>query len=153
MDITVTIPVSTVSYLLWLKTSYIGFGITDDKGTSLVDKIEIGPDQKDIFSELMKQSSREVLKSFVSRQGDVTGTPFEYSTTNVIYRVNECEPVLTQASALKSELEEDVKNAIYTYVTMLWFRLKGNEKYSALFLAEFSELQASIQGILHRLHD
>lgn len=153
MDITINIPVTSISYTTWLRTSYIGFGLVDDSGKSLVASIEIGPDQKDFFQEIMAQATREVLKSFVSRQGDVNGVPFLYDGANVIYRFNEGEPVLPQSAALVSELEQDVKNAIYTFVTMVWFRFKGNEKYSTLFLTEFSELQTSISGILHRLHD
>jgi hypothetical protein len=153
MDITVNIPVTAISYTTWLRTSYIGFGLVDEKGNSLVSTIEIGPDQKDFFQNIMEQAAREVLKSFVTRQGDVNGVPFSYDGTNVIYRFNECEPVLVQADALKSELTEDVRNALFTYVTMKWFSLKGNEKYATLFVSEFADLQRSIQGILHRLHD
>jgi len=153
MDITVSIPVTAISYTAWLRTSHIGFGLVDDKGQSLISSIEIGPDQKDFFQNIMEQATREVSKLFVTRQGDVNGVPFSYDGLNAIYRFNECEPVLPQAPALKSELEEDVKNAIYTFVTMLWFRLKGNEKYSTLFLAEYSDLQGSILSILYRLHD
>lgn len=153
MDITINIPVTAISYTTWLRTSYVGFGLVDEKGKSLISTIEIGPDQKDFFQNVMEQASREVLKSFVTRQGDVNGVPFSYDGTNAIYRFNECEPVLPQADALKSELTEDVRNALFTYVTMIWFRLKGNEKYAGLFLSEFSDLQRSIQGILHRLHD
>lgn len=153
MDITVNIPVTAISYTTWLRTSYISYGLVDDSGKPLVSSIEIGPDQKDFFQNVMEQASREVLKSFVSRQGDVNGVPFSYDGTNVIYRFNECEPVLPQAAALKSELEQDVKNAIYTFVTLMWFKLKGNEKYSALLMSEFSDLQTSISGILYRLHD
>lgn len=153
MDITVNIPVTEISYTTWLRTSYIGFGLVDDKGNSLISTIEIGPDQKDFFQNVMQQAVREVLKSFVTRQGDVNGVPFSYDGTNAIYRFNECEPVLPQADALKSELTEDVRNAIFAFVTMMWFKLKGNEKYAGLFMSEFSDLQNSIQGILHRLHD
>jgi len=153
MDITVNIPVTAISYTTWLRTSYMSFGLVDENGKSIVATIEISPDQKDFFQNVMEQAAREVLKSFVTRQGDVNGVPFSYDGTNAIYRFNECEPVLPQADALKSELTEDVRNALFAYVTMTWFRLKGSEKYAGLFLSEFSDLQKSIQGILHRLHD
>jgi len=153
MDIIVNIPVTAISYTTWLRTSYISFGLVDESGKSLVSTIEIGPDQKDFFQNIMEQATREVSKLFVTRQGDVNGVPFSFDGTNAIYRFNECEPVLPQASALKSELDEDVKNAIYSFVTMLWFRLKGNEKYSALLMSEFADLQISINSILYRLHD
>lgn len=153
MDITVNIPVTAISYTTWLRTSYIGFGLVDDKGNSLIATIEIGPDQRDFFQNVMEQAAREVLKSFVTRQGDVNGVPFSYDGTNAIYRFNEGEPVLPQADALKSELTEDVRNALFAYVTMKWFSLKGNEKFTGLLMSEFSDLQKSIQGILYRLHD
>ncbi len=153
MDIQVGIPVTDIAYTTWLRTSYVGFGLIDAEGKSLVATIEIGPDQTDFFRNVMNQAAREVLKSFVTRQGDVSGVPFEYNGASLIYRFKEGEPVLPQAAALKSELEEDVRNAVFTFVTMMWFKLKGNEKYAGLFMSEFADLQKSIQGILHRLHD
>ena len=152
-DVTVDITISMVSYKAWLTTSYIATALISEAGTPLISNNELGPDQEDFFQNVMEQAAREVLKSFVTRQGDVNGVPFSYDVTNAIYRFNECEPVLRQADALKSELTEDVKNALFTYVTIKWFAIKGNEKYAALFMSEFANIQNSIQGILHRLHD
>jgi len=153
MDVDVNILVTSISYTTWLRTSLIANGLKDDKGNSLISLIEIGPDQEDAFLDFMGQATREVLKSFVSRQGDAIGVPFEYNGTNVIYRFAEGEPVLPQAAALKSILSEDVKNALFAYVTALWFGLKGNEKYVPLFMTTFNDLVLSIQGNLYRLHD
>lgn len=152
-DITITIAVSSVKYTTWLRTSYIGLSKISDKGLPMIDNTELGPDEEDALVNFMEEASREVEKLFITRQGDVNGVPFEYDGTNAIYRFNEEEPVLTQASAIKSALNEDVKNALFSYVTYLWFKLKGDVANTSLFLSKFQGLSSDIQNHLHRLHD
>jgi len=153
MDVVVTIPVSSVQYTTWLRTSYIGLSIVSDAGTPMVEQIELGTDQEGALKNLLDEATREVAKIFTSRQGDVTGTPFEYDGTDAIYRFNECEPVLTAASSIKEQLNEDVKNAIFAYVSYLWFTFKGNKDYANFYIGKFQDNSISIQGHLHRLHD
>jgi hypothetical protein len=152
-DVVVTIPVSDVSYTTWLRTSYIGMSLVTDDGTPLIQSTELGVDHEDAFANFMEEAAREVEKLFISRQGDATGVPFEYDGTNAIYRFNEATPLLNQAAAIKSTLDEDVKNALFTYVTLLWFKLKGNDKQTAFMMEKFITLGDSIKGHLHRLHD
>ena len=151
-DVVITIETSVVSYQAWLRTSYIGMGLVEE-GTPLIKTTELGPDQVDAFTNLIEESAREVLKLFLSRQGDATGVPFEITTTKVIYRFDEGTPVLNQAAAIKSDLAEDVKNAIYAYITLLWFQLKGNEEQIAWLTGVYSKLGTDIHGNLYRLHD
>ena len=152
-DVVVTIPVSEVSYTAWLRTSYIGMSLVTDDGTPLIQTTELGVDQEDAFANFMDEATREVLQLFISRQGDAAGTPFEYDGINAIYRFAEATPVLTQASAIKSALDEDVKNALFAYVTLLWFKLKGNDKQAAFMMDKFIKITTTILSNLYRLHD
>ncbi len=106
-----------------------------------------------ILANFLDEATREVEKLFVSRQGDAVGVPFEYDGVNAIYRFLEGEPALAQEAAIKSVLEEDVKNALFTYVTTLWFELKANEVQGSLMMAKFIKLSRNILGNLYRLHD
>lgn len=152
-DVVITIPVSAVSYTTWLRTSYISSALVSGDGTPLIKSGELGPDQEDALSDFMEEATREVLKLFLSRQGDVAGVPFSYDGTDVIYRFNEEAPVLPQAAAIKDSLEEDVKNAIFTYVTMLWYKLKLNADQIALLVNRYEKVAKNIDRHLYKLHD
>ena len=153
-DVVVTISVSSVQYRDWLRTSYTAMSQVSEAGTPMIDMLELGPDQEDVFLDLMEESTREVLKLFSSRQGDVSGVPFEYDpTTDVIYRFNEGEPVLAHAASLKSQLNEDVKNALFSYVTAMWFDFKGNSDISGYYFSKFEKLATDIERNLYLLHD
>lgn len=153
MDVTIDISVSSVQYTTWLRTSYIGMSIVSEAGVPMVEQIELGVDQEDALVNLLEEASREVAKIFISRQGDVEGIPFEYDGANAIYRFKECEPYLNQAVAIKSTLSEDVKNALYAWVTYLWFKLKGKNDQVAGLMSKYQRLSTDIQGSIHRLHD
>ena len=152
-DVVVNIVVSSVSYKAWLNTSYIGSGLLDANGKPLIKITELGNDQEDAFTEFMEEATRELLKIFLSRQGDVSGVPFEYDGVNAIYRFNEGVPLLPQAAAIKNALYEDAKNALYTYVTILWFKVKFNEAQLTMLMDRYNKLTNNIENHLYRLHD
>lgn len=151
-DVVVTIPISDVSYTTWLRTSQIGASLSKE-GVPLPDSAEMGPDQEDAFANFTDEASREVLKVYVSRQGDATGDPFEQTATDIIYRFNEAIPVLPQAATIKSSLGEDTKNAIYTFITILWFKLKMNEDQLIYLKERYEKLVSNIENHLYKLHD
>jgi hypothetical protein len=76
-DVTVDITISLVSYKAWLTTSYIATTLVGEGGIPLIVNNELGPDQEDAFSVLIDEAANEVLKLFVSRQGNAEGVPFE----------------------------------------------------------------------------
>lgn len=152
-DVVITIPVSDVEYVSWLRTSYIASNIKDGEGNPMVISNEIGPDQIDVFTNLIKDASIEVLKLFSSRQGDAVGVPYEFDGNNITYRFNEATPVLPQAVGLKAILEDDVRNALYTYVTIKWFEYKTNADQVAILNGIFEKLSNNIHDNLYRLHD
>ncbi|WP_372647757.1 hypothetical protein [Draconibacterium sp.] len=152
-DVTVNIEVSNVSFQAWLRTSYISLGLVGDDGKPMILNTEMGPDQVDAFENVMEESAREVLKVFLSRQGDVTGVPFEYDGSNAIYRFREEEPVLAQGEAIKSALNEDVKNALYMYTTSLWLRMKNMDKQADYMMERYHKITDNINIHLYKLHD
>lgn len=152
-DVVVTIPISDISYKSWLNSSYIAESIRDSEGNSLIKQFELGPDQKDVFNDMIIEATREVLKLYVGRQGDVEGTAFEISTNNATYRFREGEPVLPHSDALKSSLAEDTKNAIYTYVSALWFKMKNTESQVSHLMDRYNKIANNIDINLYKLHD
>lgn len=151
-DVVVTINISDVSYTSWLRTSLVGAATVKD-GVPLIETTEMGPDQVDVFSNFITESCREVLKIFASRQGDADGTPFEKTDTQVIYRFKEETPVLPQAASLKETLNEDAKNAIYTFITLMWFKVKGNKEMVDYLSERYEKLAGNIDHCLYKLHD
>jgi hypothetical protein len=152
-DVVISIPISSVSYSAWLRTSYTGLGLVSTDAMPLIEATELGPDQEDFFSNLLTEASREILKLFVSRQWDVSGIPFEHTSTNVIYRFNEQQPVLAQSSYLQSILSEDVKNALYLHVTIHWYLTKGIDKHVVHLLERYNKLLDNIDVSISKLHD
>lgn len=152
MDVVINISTTSVSYIAWLRTSIIGTSLVSEVGP-LIEQTELGPDQEVSLVNFMEEASREVAKLFISRQGNVDGIPFEYDGVNAIYRFKEEEPVLKQASSIKEVLNEDVKNALYAWVTYLWFKLKNQGDQASSLINKYQRLSIDIQGNIHRLHD
>ena len=152
-DVVVSISVTNVQYTIWLRTSYIGQSIVSETGVPMIEQNELSPDQDDALNNFLHESTREVLKVFLSRQGDVTGIPFSFDNSVVTYRFKEEEPVLAHAASIKETLNEDVKNAIYVYATYLWFQFKGNDKQSEYMINRYGKLINNIDRHLYKLHD
>lgn len=148
MDIEITIPLSTLSYSLWLRTSYSSLG-----AQLPVEDIEFGADQLDAFNNLTSEAARKILRSFSSRQGDVTGLPFEITSETVTYRFSEGVPALSanKTLSLTEELKERTKMAIYGFVTSMWFQMKGID--SSIVEAKYNSEIEVIEQLLHQLHD
>lgn len=127
--------------------------IVGEEGIPLIVNNELGPDQEDVLTNFMDEASREVLKSFVSRQGNVSGIPFQKTATDVTYRFKEETPLLPQALALKETLTEDVKNALFLYVTFLWLKIKKNNDQAQFFYDRYQKTINDITGCIYLLHD
>lgn len=152
-DATITVAVSDVSYSAWIRTSYLAMSNISQKGYPLIDLLELGKDEKDIFNEFVAEAAKEILKIFVPRQDNVTGSPFSIDVSgNIVYRFIENTPILPNATVLKITLTEAVKQAIYNYVAANWLNMKGVE-YAKFAYAKFEMLSDEIKGILYTLHD
>ena len=77
-DLVVRVQASSVQYRNWLRTSYIALSQVSEDGLPMIKQFEFGADQEDAFKDFMNEATLEVSKLFSSRQGDVTGIPFEY---------------------------------------------------------------------------
>lgn len=152
-DVTVDITFTKVKYQTWLRSSLIGLSMTSKDGKPLIEANELGPDQENYLVNFMEEATLEVAKLFQSRQGDVNGVPFEYDGTDAIYRFNEETPVLPQADAIKSSLYKDVENALFTYVSFLWFQLKDNTEQAKYMIEKYQKLSDNINVHLYKLHD
>ena len=102
---------------------------------------------------LLKEAAKEVLRCFVSRQGDAIGVPYEVSSTTVTYRFAEATPVLTQADAIKTRLAENTRDAIVYFIMAALYKTDGNTNKLALMQQKCVELINELTGDLYRLHD
>lgn len=152
-DYQISIEFEMMEYLAWLRSSYLVLSQISEGGTPMIDQLELGLDQRDIFTSFWTESALEVSKLFTTRQHDVNGVPFEFSSNDAIYRFNEGEPVLTQAAAIKAQMNEDVKQAIYCYIAMMWFKLKQLNFAVDYYSDKYAKLALDIKRNLYYLHD
>lgn len=112
-----------------------------------------------ITSDFVKEAAKEVLKAYISRQGDVEGLAFEYDSTDnpdtIIYRFAENDSPLpdNQTTAITTRLADNTKDAIIYYVLVSLYNTDGNANKEALMLNKALELIDILSGDLHRLHD
>lgn len=111
-----------------------------------------------ITSDFTKEAAKEILKSFVSRQGDVSGLGFEYDLAdsgNIVYRFAENENPLpsNQTAAITTNLTDNVSDAIIYHVLSSLYKTDGNASKEKEMYLKVIELVDLITGDLHRLHD
>lgn len=155
MDIEINVDVSSVSYRSWLRTSYMGSSISDKNGMPMIEDVELGLDQEDAFNDFLSEASKKVLGLFTSRQATVNGLPYESSATELTYRFKEGEPSLPAnlTTSLTTTLTEDTKEAVYSYISYLWFGVKNMQNVSAEYMAKYIALSDNIERLLYKLHD
>lgn len=152
-DYAIVIGISDLEYTAWLRTSYASLGLLDKEGNPALDVEELGPDQADAFSNFKDEASREVLKLFVPRQGDLTAAPFSDDGTDITFRIYEREPVLGNSAGIKAALDSDVKTALFTYVTLLWYVNKGHVENAKILMEKYNKISNDIEYNLYRIHD
>jgi len=111
-----------------------------------------------VSTDFLKEASKEVLKAFISRQGDVVGVAYEYDLAdsgNIIYRFAEnSDPLATnQTAAITTRLSDNTEDAIIYYVLVSLYRTDGNITKEKEMLFKAMELIDLLSGDLHRLHD
>lgn len=106
-----------------------------------------------ITGDLLNEAAKELLRCFVSRQGDVAGTPYTNNTTSVIFLFSEGTPVLAQATAIKERLEKNCQDFIVYYIMAALYKMDGNDKKVILMQGNAAQLINEITGDLYRLHD
>lgn len=180
-DITVTVPIKTVfrevarrSAVATETDPFYAQKSTEEKQYS-----QLQGEGDRITSDFVKEAAKEVLKAYLSRQGDVTGIAFEYDrvsaeavvddpladppvvgspeerTGDIIYRFSENSSPLNenQTNAIVTRLTNNTRDAIVYYVLVSLYRTDGNQKKEAELLAKALSLIDELSGDLYRLHD
>ena len=106
-----------------------------------------------ITLDFVTEAAKEVLKAYLSRQGDVIGVPFEQTAADIIYRFAEGTPALGQKDAIESRLQDNTRDAVIYYVLVSLYRTDGNQNKYAEMLAKAKVLIDELSGDLYRLHD
>lgn len=108
-----------------------------------------------ITLDFVKEAAKEVLKAYVSRQGDVEAEPYIFDTTEgyVRYSFSECTPALKQRDAIVKRLTDNTKHAIVYYVLVSLYRTDGNAAKEERSLIKAQQLIDELSGDLYRLHD
>lgn len=150
---TITIQVSDVSFQTWMRTSYIAMSQISQSGAPLIDLLELGRDERDVFDNLVKEAANEILKIFASRQDNVIGSSFTIDLDGAItYKFSENTPILSNATNLKLILQENVKQALYNYVAFNWLSSKGQD-YAKFVYDKYLQFCEDIKATLYLLHD
>lgn len=159
-DIVITIPITTVFKEVARRSSVAAETDPFYKGSTTEKKqySQLHGEGDRITSDFLKEASKEVLKAYVSRQGDVTGAAFEYdlvSSGNIIYRFAESSVPLetNQTAALTTRLQNNTKDALVYYVLVSLYRTDGNVNKEVEMLKKALELIDNLTGDLYRLHD
>lgn len=156
-DITITVPIKSVFREVARRTAiatqtdpFYAQKTTEEKQYS-----QLQGEGDRITSDFVKEAAKEVLKAYLSRQGDVTGLGFEYGATDIIYRFSEnINPLSTnQTNAIVTRLTNNTKDAIIYYVLVSLYRTDGNQKKEAELLVKAITLIDELSGDLYRLHD
>ena len=112
-----------------------------------------------ITTDFVKEAAKEVLKAYITRQGDladtVEGFEFDNVTDNEItYRFMSDDDIGTsQYNAIKERLTDNTKDAIIYYVLASLYRTDGNANKEQIVLGKAYELIDMLTGDLYRLHD
>ncbi len=111
-----------------------------------------------ITRNFIEEASKEVLKAFISRQGDVVAAGYEFDlidSGNIVYRFAENASPLeaNQTAAITSRLQDNTEDAIIYYGMVSLYRTDGNINKHDECQAKCLKLIDELSGDLYRLHD
>ena len=159
-DIVITVPIASVFKEVARRSSVAAETDPFYKNSSTETKqySQLHGEGDRITSDFLKEAAKEVLKAYVSRQGDVTGEAFEYdlaSSGNIVYRFSENTDGLTanHTAAITTRLRDNTEDALIYYVLVSLYRTDGNAPKEAEMLSKALELIDNLSGDLYRLHD
>lgn len=159
-DIVITVPIKTVYREVARRSSVAAETDPFYKGASTETKqySQLQGEGDRITGDFLKEASKEVLKAYISRQGDAIGAGYEYNVAdsgNIIYRFSESEVPLStnQTVAITDRLQNNTKDALVYYVLVSLYRTDGNVTKEKEMLAKALELIDNLSGDLYRLHD
>lgn len=159
-DITITVPISTVFKEVARRSSVAAETDPFYKGSTTETKqySQLHGEGDRITSDFLKEAAKEVLKAFISRQGDVVGVAFEYdlaTSGDIVYRFSESEVPLSanQTDAITTRLGDNTEDALIYYVLVSLYRTDGNSVKETEMVNKALELIDNLSGDLYRLHD
>jgi hypothetical protein len=159
-DIEITVPISKVYREVARRSAVITATDPFYAKKSTIDKqhSQLQGEGDRITSDFTKEAAKEVLKAFLSRQGDVVGEGYEYdlaSSGNIVYRFAENDDPLptNQTAAITTRLSDNTEDAIIHYVLSSLYKSDGNTAKEKEMLTKALELINMLTGDLHRLHD
>jgi len=156
-DITITITISEVFKLIARRTSittetdpFYKANTTEEKQYS-----QLHGESDRITLDLVNEAAKEVLKCFVSRQGDITelAVPFVNDGTIITYTFAQGTPALRQSEAIVEKLTQNTRDAIVYFVMAALYKTDGNINKMQVMEAKSIELVNALTGDLYRLHD
>ena len=148
-DITITVPIANVKKEVARRSSVA----TEGKQYS-----QLHGEGDRITTDFLKEAAKEVLKAYISRQGDVAGVAYEFDLAgsgNIVYRFAEnSDPLETnQTAAITQRLQDNTEDAIIYYVLVSLYRTDGNVNKEKETTFKALELIDVLSGDLYRLHD
>lgn len=159
-DIVITIPIADVYAEIARRSSIATETDPFYKGSTTEQKqySQLHGEGDRITRDFIEEAAKEVLKAYVSRQGDVTGAAYEFdlaSSGNIIYRFAEnADPLeANQTAAITARLQENTEDAIIYYGLVSLYRTDGNNKKHDECAAKCLKLIDELSGDLYRLHD
>lgn len=159
-DIVITVPIKTVYREVARRSSVAAETDPFYKGANTETKqySQLHGEGDRITGDFLKEASKEVLKAYISRQGDVTDAAYEYDlldSGNIVYRFSESETPLesNQTAAITARLQDNTEDALIYYVLVSLYRTDGNVNKENQMLSKALELIDNLSGDLYRLHD
>ena len=159
-DIVITVPIATVQKEVARRTAIATETDPFYKGATTEQKqySQLHGEGDRITNDFLEEAAKEVLKAYISRQGDVVGAGFEFdlaNSGNIVYRFLENSVPLNanQTAAITTRLRDNTEDALIYYVMVSLYRTDGNEKKQAEYLGKALNLIDELSGDLYRLHD
>ena len=154
-DITITVTIADVFKEIARRTSVATEtdGYYSQKTTEQRQYSQLHGEGDRITTDLVNEAAKEVLRCFISRQGDVVGTPFTNDGNTIVYSVAEGTPELGHKLVIQERLTDNVKDAIIYYVLASLYKMDGNTDKAAIMQGKFDQLINELTGDLYRLHD
>lgn len=159
-DIVITVPIATVFKEVARRSSVAAETDPFYKGATTETKqySQLHGEGDRITTDFLKEASKEVLKAYISRQGDVTAAGYEYNEAgsgNIVYRFSESDTPLSpnQTASITTRLRDNTEDALVYYVLVSLYRTDGNTAKENEMVNKALELIDNLSGDLYRLHD
>jgi hypothetical protein len=158
-DITITVPISDVfrevsrrSVIISSTDVYYANKTVEERQNS-----QLQGEGDRITTDFTKEAAKEILKTYIPVQGDVSGLAFEYdlaSSGNIVYRFSENDVPLStfHTLAITTRLADNTKDAMIYFILASLYRSDGNVNKEQEMLIKYNDLLDVLSGDIYRLH-